>query len=85
MKALRKGRDRTVAYDCIFLPINWGKKTSEIMTNVLQTGKRALSVAVAAATMLFSVGAGLLQPSVAAAASAGDLIKGTSQIGRAHV
>lgn len=48
------------------------------MTNVLQTGKRALSVAVAAATMLFSVGAGLLQPSVAAAASAGDLIKGTS-------
>ncbi len=48
------------------------------MTNVLQTGKRALSVAIAAATMLFSVGAGLLQPSVAAAASAGDLIKGTS-------
>lgn len=48
------------------------------MQNVLQTGKRALSVAVAAATMLFSVGAGLLQPSVAAAASAGDLIKGTS-------
>lgn len=48
------------------------------MQNVLETGKRALSVAVAAATMLFSVGAGLLQPSVAAAASAGDLIKGTS-------
>lgn len=54
------------------------KKTSEIMTNVLQTGKRALSVAIAASTMLFSVGAGLLQPSVAAAASAGDVIKGTS-------
>ncbi|MEK9155444.1 MAG: hypothetical protein AAB839_02230 [Patescibacteria group bacterium] len=48
------------------------------MQNVLQTGKRALSVAIAAATILFSVGAGLLQPSVAAAASAGDLIKGTS-------
>lgn len=48
------------------------------MQNVLQTGKRAVSVAVAAATMLFSVGAGLLQPAVAAAASAGDLIKGTS-------
>ena len=48
------------------------------MQNVLQTGKRAVSVAVAAATMLFSVGAGLLQPTVAAAASAGDLIKGTS-------
>lgn len=48
------------------------------MQNVIQNGKRALSVAVAAATMLFSVGAGLLQPSVAAAASAGDLIKGTS-------
>lgn len=48
------------------------------MQNVIQTGKRALSVAVAATTMLFSVGAGLLQPSVAAAATAGDLIKGTS-------
>ncbi|MFA6017631.1 MAG: hypothetical protein WC776_00385 [Patescibacteria group bacterium] len=48
------------------------------MQNVLKNGKRALSVAVATATMLFSVGAGLLQPSVAAAASAGDLIKGTS-------
>jgi hypothetical protein len=48
------------------------------MQNVLQTGKRAVSVAVAAATMLFTVGAGLLQPSVAAAASSGDLIKGTS-------
>lgn len=48
------------------------------MQNVLQNGKRALSVAVAAATMLFSVGAGLMQPSVASAASAGDLIKGTS-------
>ncbi len=48
------------------------------MQNVLLTGKRAVSVAVVAATMLFSVGAGLLQPSVAGAASAGDLIKGTS-------
>ncbi len=48
------------------------------MQNVLQTGKRAVSVAVATATMLFTVGAGLLQPAVAAAASAGDLIKGTS-------
>ncbi len=48
------------------------------MQNVLSTGKRAVSAAVVAATMLFSVGAGLLQPSVAGAASAGDLIKGTS-------
>jgi hypothetical protein len=62
----------------LFTPI-WGKKGSqEVMQNVLQTGKRALSVAVATATMLFTVGAGLLQPAVAAAASAGDLIKGTS-------
>lgn len=48
------------------------------MQHVLQTGKRALSVAVAAATIMFSAGASLLAPSVAAAASAGDLIKGTS-------
>lgn len=62
----------------LFTPI-WGKKGSqEVMQNVLQTGKRAVSAAVAAATMLFTVGAGLLQPSVVAAASAGDLIKGTS-------
>ncbi len=62
----------------LFTPV-WGKKGSqEVMQNVLQTGKRALSVAVATATMLFTVGAGLLQPAVAAAASAGDLIKGTS-------
>lgn len=62
----------------LFTPV-WGKKgIQEVMQNVLQTGKRAVSVAVAAATMLFTVGAGLLQPSVASAASAGDLIKGTS-------
>ncbi|MCR4311798.1 MAG: hypothetical protein NUV56_00800, partial [Candidatus Uhrbacteria bacterium] len=48
------------------------------MQNVLQTGKRALSVAVAAATIMFSAGASLLTPTVAAAASTGDLIKGTS-------
>ncbi len=48
------------------------------MQHVLQTGKRALSVAVAAATIMFSAGASLLAPSVASAASAGDLIKGTS-------
>src|SRR3989338_1882200 len=48
------------------------------MQHVLETGKRVLSVAVAAATIMFSVGASLLTPSVADAASAGDLIKGTS-------
>src|SRR3989339_851464 len=48
------------------------------MQHVIQTGKRALSVAVAAATIMFSAGATLLAPSMASAASAGDLIKGTS-------
>lgn len=48
------------------------------MQHVIQTGKRALSVAVAAATIMFSAGASLLAPSMASAASAGDLIKGTS-------
>ena len=74
-----KGRNRTVMHAFTLLHLFLGRKRiSEIMQNVIQNGKRALSVAVAAATMLFSVGAGLLQPSVAAAASAGDLIKGTS-------
>lgn len=72
-----KGRDRTVVLHLSIFSLFW-EETSELMQNVIQNGKRALSVAVAATTMLFSVGAGLLQPSVAAAASAGDLIKGTS-------
>ncbi|MEK9157094.1 MAG: hypothetical protein AAB448_03115, partial [Patescibacteria group bacterium] len=49
------------------------------MQHVLQTGKRVFSAAVAAATIAFSVGAGLLvSPASVSAASAGDLIKGTS-------
>jgi hypothetical protein len=49
------------------------------MQHVLETGKRAFSAAVAAATIAFSVGAGLLvSPASVSAASAGDLIKGTS-------
>lgn len=49
------------------------------MQHVLQTGKRAFSAAVAAATIAFSVGAGaLLAPTSASAASAGDVIRGTS-------
>jgi len=48
------------------------------MQHVLHTTKRAVSVAVAAATIAFTVGlAGLVAPSRAAAASAGDLIKGS--------
>lgn len=49
------------------------------MQHVLQTGKRVFSAAVAAATIAFTVGAGLLvSPASVSAASAGDLIKGTS-------
>jgi hypothetical protein len=49
------------------------------MQHVIQTGKRAFSAAVAAATIAFSVGAGaLMAPTSASAASAGDLIRGTS-------
>ncbi len=48
------------------------------MQQMLHTTKRAVSVAVAAATIAFTVGlAGLVAPSRAAAASAGDLIKGS--------
>jgi hypothetical protein len=49
------------------------------MQNVLDTGKRVFSAAIAAATIAFSIGAGaLVSPLAAQAASAGDLIKGTS-------
>ncbi|MBP9828101.1 hypothetical protein KBC55_03010 [Patescibacteria group bacterium] len=49
------------------------------MQHVLYMGKRAFSAAIAAATIAFSVGAGaLVSPSTAHAATAGDLIKGTS-------
>lgn len=49
------------------------------MQHVLETSKRVFSAAVAAATIAFSVGAGLLvSPASVSAASAGDLIKGTS-------
>ncbi len=49
------------------------------MQNVLDTGKRVFSAAIAAAPIVFSVGAAtLLSPLTAQAASAGDLIKGTS-------
>jgi hypothetical protein len=49
------------------------------MQHVIETGKRVFSAAVAAATIAFSVGAGLLvSPASVSAASAGDLIKGTS-------
>lgn len=48
------------------------------MQHLLQSGKRVVSVAVAAATIAFSVGiAGLIAPSTASAASAGDLVKGS--------
>lgn len=49
------------------------------MQNVLQTGKRVFGAALAAATIAFTVGAAsLVAPVTAKAASAGDLIKGTS-------
>ncbi len=48
------------------------------MQHTLQSAKRFLSVAVAAATIAFTVGIlGLVQPSTALGASAGDLIKGS--------
>lgn len=48
------------------------------MQQMLHTGKRVVSAAVAAATIAVSVGlAGLIAPSQANAASAGDLIKGS--------
>lgn len=48
------------------------------MNESLRIGKRAFTVAVAAATILWSVGfAALVAPSSASAASAGDLIKGS--------
>lgn len=63
------------------IPPNSGVKSYSklLMQHVLQTGKRVFSAAVAAATIAFSVGAGLLvSPASVSAASAGDLIKGTS-------
>lgn len=49
------------------------------MQNVLDTSKRVFSAAIAAATIAFSIGAGaLVGPLSVEAASAGDLIKGTS-------
>lgn len=49
------------------------------MQNVLDTGKRVVSAAIAAATIAFSIGAGaLVSPIAAQAAEAGSLIKGTS-------
>ncbi|MFA5946156.1 MAG: hypothetical protein WC802_04590 [Patescibacteria group bacterium] len=49
------------------------------MQHVLDTGKRALSAAVAAATIAFSIGAGVLvNPGTTQAASAGDLIRSAS-------
>lgn len=49
------------------------------MQHVLDTGKRVVSAAIAAATIAFSIGAGaLVSPLTAQAVSAGDLIKGTS-------
>lgn len=48
------------------------------MQQMLHTGKRVLSAAVAAATIAFAAGIlGLVQPSTAFGASAGDLIKGS--------
>lgn len=63
------------------LPLTLGQKSPHLllMQHVLETGKRVFSAAVAAATIAFSVGAGLLvSPASVSAASAGDLIKGTS-------
>lgn len=49
-----------------------------IMQQMLHTGKRVVSAAVAAATIAFAAGIlGLVQPSTALGASAGDLIKGS--------
>jgi hypothetical protein len=49
------------------------------MQHVLETGKRALSAAVAAATIAFSIGAGaLMSPAVTHAAAAGDRIRSQS-------
>ncbi|MFA5946969.1 MAG: hypothetical protein WC813_03010 [Patescibacteria group bacterium] len=49
------------------------------MQHVLETGKRALSAAVAAATIAFSIGAGaLMSPAVTHAAAAGDRIRSAS-------
>lgn len=49
------------------------------MQHVLDTGKRALSAAVAAATIAFSIGAGaLMSPAVTHAAAAGDRIRSAS-------
>src|SRR4051812_39817333 len=47
------------------------------MQHMLHSGKRFLSVALAAATIAFTVGAASIKPPSALAASAGDLIKGS--------
>ena len=49
------------------------------MQNSLAIGKRAFTVAVAAMTILWSVGvSAFVAPLTASAASAGDLVKGTT-------
>ncbi len=77
-----KGRDRRVEDILLFtfsLCSGLQSFLNLLMQQVLNTGKRVFSAAVAAATIAFSVGAGVLvSPASVSAASAGDLIKGTS-------
>jgi len=55
-----------------------GTNDKYIMTNSLQVAKKAFSVAVAATTILWSVGLSAFLPTAASAAAFGDLIKGTT-------
>lgn len=54
------------------------KTESFLMTNNITMAKKAFSVAVAATTILWSVGLSAFLPTAASAASFGDLIKGTT-------
>ena len=72
-----KGRGRQATYLPLELIERFDK--SQIMQDSLRMGKRALSIAVAAATILWSIGfSAFVAPLTARAASSGDVVRGTT-------
>src|SRR5690349_9908429 len=88
MSGTQKGRGRKAAPPSTDCPL--GRRHTKVrprpmrvklldMQNSLRLGKRALTIAVATLTMLWSVGvSAFVAPLTASAASAGSLIKGTT-------
>jgi len=70
--SLTKGRPRYWGHGVLF---NLKKRKTFIMPNLIQTGKRALTVAVVSSTIMWSMGVAALAPVGAATLANGDLIK----------